>query len=64
MQKQTKAIIMGLLFIVVLCLGLWLFNHVNPWIGIGFCVLIIGVVMNYAFRRLNKAIDEVKPKSE
>lgn len=64
MHKATKMLLQSLLFLVSFCLGLWLFNHVNPWLGVCVCLIIVLLGFNRLVKWLNKISDDIKPKSE
>ena len=53
-----KLLIQVMIFVLALNLAFWLFNHVNPWIGIG-SVLTILIISYYLITKQKKKNETV-----
>jgi membrane protein implicated in regulation of membrane protease activity len=49
-----KYYILLIALIAAIILSFWVFNHVNPWIGILLWFIVVGVSFNFIYKLFNK----------
>lgn len=58
MKTSNKILISIIILLVMLFLGIWLFNHISAWLGVAAIVLWLYVVMRviiYFVKQLNNS---------
>lgn len=52
MKKQY--IYYSIVLIILIIVGFWGFNHINPWISIGYFILLGIIVMELIIKKIKK----------
>ncbi len=50
----TKYLIKIIILLICLFFGVWIFNHIHPWLGIGLITIIFIISIDYIFKQLEK----------
>jgi len=53
-MNANKIILLILLFLGAIYGGLWLFNHINAWLGIGTILVVLVGFGNYLVKKLKQ----------
>jgi len=51
---MNKIIIFSLLLLIAFFAGVWLFNHINAWLGIACIILTFLAAVNYGVKLFNQ----------
>lgn len=51
---MNKIILQIIAIIIGIYLGTWLFNHINAWLGIGFLIIEVLIILNYILNKIKQ----------
>ena len=52
--NMNKVILQAIVIIIGIYLGTWLFNHINAWLGIGFLIIEVLIILNYILNKIKQ----------